>query len=244
MSSAAGGNGLLWSLTDDGVTFDSSDPQFRLGAPLPAESTDGLAAVTRGATVFRGSAVCVGDRVLGLIGPHGAGASTYAAVLVGRGHSLVVDGVVEIESDTAGIRLNNRSAHISLWGDTVKHFGFEPVDQFESGVAKFRWTPSPTPIDSEAFLNGVILVGVAAGTQSALTALDPKTTMLTLAQSQVAQSASAAIGRVPLAQAQKVMTKVPIRAVNRAPSLELAEANADQIEQWAATLTLSAGSIS
>jgi hypothetical protein len=73
----------------------------------------------RGLPALHASAVAIGGRALALCGPAGAGKSTTAAALAGRGHRLVADDVLALREEGGRIAAQPAYPHLRLWPDVV-----------------------------------------------------------------------------------------------------------------------------
>ena len=97
--------GLAWlSPSGDAVLCSPPDVEpwnwqrFLVGRILP------WAAVLRGMEVFHASAVTIGGRALGFVGPTGAGKTSLAVQLVARGARFVTDDVLALDRPAGGVR--------------------------------------------------------------------------------------------------------------------------------------------
>ena len=105
----------------------------------------GVALHRRGRLVLHGSAVDVGGRALVLLGHKGAGKSTTAAALLGRGHTLLTDDLVVVVPDEAGQpACSPGPTQMKLWPASAEALGLAgDVHPFAEGMAKGVWFGAP-----------------------------------------------------------------------------------------------------
>lgn len=82
--------------------------RFLVGRILP------WAAVLRGLEVFHASAVTIGGRAVGFVGPTGAGKTSLAVQLVARGARFVTDDVLALDRPDGGVRAHPGAAIASV----------------------------------------------------------------------------------------------------------------------------------
>lgn len=75
----------------------------------------------RGYLVLHGSALKIGEKVIGLLGFSGMGKSSLCKALIRRGHALVADDNL-IVLDYHPVRIARGEARLRLWKDTLQHF--------------------------------------------------------------------------------------------------------------------------
>lgn len=79
----------------------------------------GLVLRLRGISSLHASAVAIGGVAVALVGPAGAGKSTTAAALAGRGHALVADDVLALRASGDGVLAQPAYPYLRLWPDVV-----------------------------------------------------------------------------------------------------------------------------
>ena len=146
-------------ITEREVTVDSADEAFArqcvVGPGL------GVLLHRRGVLVLHGAAIDVDGRAVVLLGEKGAGKSTTAASLLARGHRLLADDLVAIDTGSlesgAPVVLPGPT-QMKLWPEAAAAAGLE-VDlvPFFDGLAKGIWADapvasSPTPLGTVAVL--------------------------------------------------------------------------------------------
>ena len=103
----------------------------------------GALGIQRGLAFWHGSAVTRGGRTIFICGPQGAGKSTLAAALVGRGWALLADDLARIEPREDGALLHPSSQRSKLWSDAVAyldlservlHRDYFRADKFHCGM--------------------------------------------------------------------------------------------------------------
>jgi hypothetical protein len=115
----------------DGTEFVVDDAGTEVWGRWPAAATFDDAATylvgpvlafvlrRRGITCLHASAVALGERAIALVGPAGAGKSTLAAGLAGRGHAALSDDVVALRRRQGAFLVDPGSPRIRLWPDAV-----------------------------------------------------------------------------------------------------------------------------
>lgn len=117
---------------DDGTEFDVNSAGAEVRARWAAASTFedavtyllgpvlGFVLRLRGRTCLHASAVAVGGRALALIGPVGAGKSTTAAALAGRGCPVLADDVLPIEIRGDAVLAHPAYPRLRLWPESAQ----------------------------------------------------------------------------------------------------------------------------
>lgn len=82
----------------------------------------GFALQLQGQTTLHGSAVVIGGRAVGLLGPSGHGKSTTAAVLMTRGCQLLTDGVIVLDVRSGSMRVLPSYPSVKLSPDGLERF--------------------------------------------------------------------------------------------------------------------------
>jgi hypothetical protein len=73
----------------------------------------------RGVVCLHASAIALGDRVVAVLGPGGAGKSTTAAAFAQRGHAVLSDDVLALSDQADGILVQPAYPRIRLWPSSV-----------------------------------------------------------------------------------------------------------------------------
>lgn len=116
---AVPGTGRILVRNGDEVLVDAepgADPSSILSGPLQA-----MLWHQRGLLPLHGSVVVIGARAIALCGPSTAGKSTLAAVLAGRGHTVVADDVCVVDPRTAEVLAG--CGRLRLWRDALDRLG-------------------------------------------------------------------------------------------------------------------------
>jgi|ERR1051326_33982 hypothetical protein len=113
------GTGRILVRNGDEVLVDAepgADPSTILSGPLQA-----MLWHQRGLLPLHGSVVVVGTRAIALCGPSAVGKSTLAAVLAGRGHTVVADDVCVVDPGTTDVLTG--CGRLRLWRDALDRLG-------------------------------------------------------------------------------------------------------------------------
>jgi hypothetical protein len=81
----------------------------------------------RGTLVLHASAVEIDGVAVGFLGHRGAGKSTMAAALLGRGYSLLTDDILAVSLQDGTPHVRSGLPHLKLWPDAVAALGGDPV---------------------------------------------------------------------------------------------------------------------
>jgi hypothetical protein len=81
----------------------------------------------RGQLVLHASAVEIAGAAVGFLGSRGAGKSTLAAALYGRGHPLLTDDILAVALQDGSPGVLPGLAQLKLWPDAVTALGGDPV---------------------------------------------------------------------------------------------------------------------
>jgi hypothetical protein len=127
------GGGLWFRFRyEDGTEFDVDRAGAEVRARWAAASTFedtvtyllgpvlGFVLRLRGRTCLHASAVAVGGRALALVGPVGAGKSTTAAALAGRGCPVLADDVLPLEPRGGDVLAHPAYPRLRLWPDSAR----------------------------------------------------------------------------------------------------------------------------
>ena len=104
---------------------EADDAMTRVGLLGPSLA---IALIQRTELVLHGSAVAVDGSAVAFVGPRGHGKSTFAAGMVARGHALVSDDVLTVESSSQGDtpRVVPGYPQLKLWPDAAEALGHDP----------------------------------------------------------------------------------------------------------------------
>lgn len=129
----------------EGGTSVTIDPMLPLDAPdirtFLLGSVLGILCHQRGLLPLHASAVQIGDKAVAFAAQSGAGKSTLAAKLVSRGHRLLADDIVAIDTRAPGGPIVLPSfPRMKLWRDSLVAMGAMRADltRVRSGLEKFQ----------------------------------------------------------------------------------------------------------
>jgi hypothetical protein len=121
----------------------------------------GIALHQRRFLTIHASAVEIGHSAVAIAGPKGTGKSTLAAALQQRGHRLLTDDVVAIDSPLDGLPLvYPGAANLNLWPDSAAATGHDPADlpRIWSDAPKVVGRPNATSDLRPARLGAVVIL--------------------------------------------------------------------------------------
>jgi hypothetical protein len=116
----------------EAIADDASVRLFLLGSSL------GALLMQRGLLVLHGNAIRIGDACLVCVGDSGAGKSTLAAAFALKGHEVLADDVVAV--DSAGRALPGLP-RVKLWQDAADQLGISTpgLARISPELEKFNW---------------------------------------------------------------------------------------------------------
>ncbi len=79
----------------------------------------------RGFLILHGSAIVLHGKVIVFLGQKGAGKSTTAAAMHGRGHAIMADDVIAVQTDAAFPLVFPAYPQLNLWPDAVASLGHD-----------------------------------------------------------------------------------------------------------------------
>ena len=130
--------------------------------------------------VLHASVVAMSGKAVAFVGEKGAGKSTLAGTLNMRGHHLIADDILAINTCASKVEALNGFPHLKLWPDSVETLGFSPESlpkiRPELDKRSFRlksgFSPKPLP------LKGIYVL--EDGTDMAIEKLQPQKALLAL----------------------------------------------------------------
>jgi hypothetical protein len=112
-----------------------ADPSAVLSGPVQAVLWH-----QRGLLPLHASVIAVGDRAIALSGHSTAGKSTLAAVLAGRGHTVIADDICVVDGGVAGgATVLAGSSRLRLWRDALDFLGIDPQTLERAAAGKQKY---------------------------------------------------------------------------------------------------------
>ena len=130
---ASHGGERAWSMR---VSGDGRSIEVRWRGPVELADvaafveTTGLptALVLRGVPLLHGCAMDTGRAALLVLGPGGAGKSTFAAAAVTRGNALLTDDIAALDRTADRVHVHPGGCHLRMNEDTAEALGWDPAE--------------------------------------------------------------------------------------------------------------------
>ncbi len=142
---ASHGGERAWSMR---VSGDGRSIEVRWRGPVELADvaayveTTGLptALVLRGVPLLHGCAVDTGSAAFLVVGPGGAGKSTFAAAAVAAGNALLTDDIAALDGTGDHVRVHPGGSQLRMHADTAEALGWDPT-----GLPRVFVTPTLPP---------------------------------------------------------------------------------------------------
>lgn len=211
------------------VFADWPDPlTLEDAAPYLVGPVLGIVLRLRGTVPLHASAVSIGDQVIALVGPAGAGKSTTAAAFARCGYRIVSDDVVALRNEGFRFRIPPGYPRVNLWIESVRAM-FGSSDSLP--LISPAWDKRFMPLDprTEFETRSLPLGGVYILQKRALGIIRPIVEQLTGIEALVALLGNTYVNYLPDLDGRRrefellgrVVTEVPIRRIQAVADLSM-----------------------